>query len=188
MMKKKFFRIIDDFSIPNRWYLQEPVGANGKEVDARKFTAGKKVRPRSDLVVPLSRSGLPLDFTLAAFDMPIASRKVGDLLDQLAPSDIQRIPVAVDSLSSGYEIINVISMHDCVDEKQSEIVWWKRSDGRPDKIGQYRMITKLKINPEVVGVSKIFRIAGWEVALIVSHEIKLALEKEKVTGIKFSAV
>jgi hypothetical protein len=73
----------------------------------------------------------------------------------------------------------------CVDEKESDIMWWTEADERPDKIGQYRMITKLKIVPDLVQESQMFRVEGWEIALVISETVKVALEKRGVAGIRF---
>jgi Immunity protein family (Imm11) len=76
----------------------------------------------------------------------------------------------------------------CVDENESDITWWTEADERPDKIGQYRMITKLKIVPDLVQESQMFRVEGWEIALVISETVKVALEKRGVAGIRFEEV
>jgi hypothetical protein len=187
-MTQKYFRVVDDLSIPNRWYLQGPFTKSGKEVDPRNFTEGKKVRAKRFLTIPLRRPGKPLGLTLADFDMPVASKDVGHLLENLAPQNIQRIPVEISSQPLGYEIINVTTTIKCVDEKESDIMWWIEADERPDKIGQYRMITKLKIVPDLVQESQMFRVQGWEIALVISETVKVALEKRGVAGIRFEEV
>ncbi|HKQ79085.1 MAG TPA: DUF1629 domain-containing protein [Blastocatellia bacterium] len=140
------------------------------------------------LTVPLRKPGKPLGLTLADFDMPVASKEVADLLVSLAPKDIQRIPVEVSSQPLDYEIINVTTTIKCLDEKESEILWWTEADKRPDKVGQYRMITMLKIIPELVKKSQVFRIEGWKIALVMSETVKIALEKSGITGIRFRKV
>jgi len=187
-MIPKYFRVIDDSSISNRWYLQGPFTKSGMEVDPRDFTDGKKVKAKRFLTVPLRRPGKPLGFTLADFDMPVVTKEVGELIENIAPRDIQRIPVEISSQPLDYEIINVTTKIKCLDEKESEIMRWNEADGRPDRVGQYRMVTTLKITPELVTGSQIFRIDGWEIALIISETVKDALEKIGITGIKFQQV
>nr|WP_317987913.1 suppressor of fused domain protein [Hyalangium gracile] len=46
----------------------------------------------------------------------------------------------------------------------------------------------MRIDPSKVGDAKIFRTWGWTVALIVSEDIKQALERAGVTGVKFKEV
>lgn len=55
-------------------------------------------------------------------------------------------------------------------------------------VGQYRDVRDLHIDKEKAGNIKVFRPEGWEVALIVSEEIKDALERMGATGAKFEEV
>ncbi len=50
------------------------------------------------------------------------------------------------------------------------------------------MITKLRINPEMVDGKQIFRPAGWDVVLIVSEKLKDFLEEQEISGILFEQV
>jgi hypothetical protein len=50
------------------------------------------------------------------------------------------------------------------------------------------MITKLKIVPDLVQESQMFRVQGWEIALVISETVKVALEKRGVAGIRFEEV
>jgi hypothetical protein len=46
----------------------------------------------------------------------------------------------------------------------------------------------MRIDPSKVGDAKVFRPWGWTVALIVSEEIKEALERIRATGTQFEEV
>jgi hypothetical protein len=46
----------------------------------------------------------------------------------------------------------------------------------------------MRIDPSKVGDAKVFRTWGWTVALIVSEDIKQALEAESITGTRFVEV
>lgn len=61
-------------------------------------------------------------------------------------------------------------------------------DGRPEKVGQYLMVTNLTINPDRTDGQDIFRIRGWEIALIVSEEIKRSIEGMPNLGVVFDPV
>ena len=75
-----------------------------------------------------------------------------------------------------------------MDETRSEIMRWKHEDGRPDKVGRYRMVGNLTIDPTRVRNRHIFRIDDWEIALIVSERLKIALEAIPELGVVFSPV
>jgi hypothetical protein len=49
-------------------------------------------------------------------------------------------------------------------------------------------VDRLRIDKQKVGNTKVFRPEGWEVALIVSEEIKDALERLGATGTRFEEV
>jgi hypothetical protein len=49
-------------------------------------------------------------------------------------------------------------------------------------------VDRLRIDKRKVGNAKVFRPEGWEVALIVSEEIKNAIEHMGVTGARFEEV
>ena len=66
--------------------------------------------------------------------------------------------------------------------------FWKPEDGLPGKVGQYYAVDDLRIDPSKVGGAKMFRTEGWTMALIVSEDIKQALERMKATGVKFTRV
>jgi hypothetical protein len=88
----------------------------------------------------------------------------------------------------GYEILNAVCSEACLDESGSEVMKWKPEDGRPDKIGEYRMVTNLTIHPNHTNSRHIFRIRGWEIALIVSEDLKKAIEYLPNLGIVFETV
>ena len=68
------------------------------------------------------------------------------------------------------------------------MLYWLPEDNRPDKMGQYRNVSGLKVDPAKVGGANIFRPWGWTVVLIISERVKLAMEEEGITGAKFIEV
>jgi hypothetical protein len=77
----------------------------------------------------------------------------------------------------------------CIDDKASdEVEYWKPEDGRPERVGTYRKVSGLRIDPSRVGEAQVFRTWGWSIALIVSEELKDALEHSGATGMRFEAV
>lgn len=73
-------------------------------------------------------------------------------------------------------------------EANSEFMKWTKEDGRPEKVGEYRMFTKLSLDPKKATGHKIFRVQGWQIALIVEEEVKESLEQRKASGIVFQVV
>ncbi len=133
--------------------------------------------------------GRPLDFSLADYSTPVVHARVANLFAELAPADVQLVPVKIVSHSDEYFILNITRIVKCIDDKAStEVKYWRSEDGRPEKTGSYRAVYGMRIDPTVVGDAKVFRAWGWTSALIVSEDIKEALERAHVTGAKFKEV
>src|ERR1043165_534973 len=144
----KFYRIENNLSIEGRWFLQGPVTRSGLEVDPRRFITAEPFSTKDPLRVPLRQKGTPLEFTFADFDMPVVSPEVGTIFSSLCGSDVQRIPASVDGRAENVEILNVLCKRPCLDESRSQsITRWTENDGRPDKVGQLRMVIGLRIDP-----------------------------------------
>ncbi|MFE8604782.1 imm11 family protein [Archangium violaceum] len=55
-------------------------------------------------------------------------------------------------------------------------------------MGEYKYIAGLRIDPTKVGDARLFRAWGWTGSLIISEELKQALEAERITGTRFVEV
>jgi hypothetical protein len=203
-----FFELEDDLHTRGRWYLNRLTDCNGVELDSREFQYGKVVdlgppieaktwkegiqvaaQPPLKVMLDPKREGLPLDFTFTNANMPVAVSKVAETLAIVSARDIQRVPVLVEFREEQYEIINVISIIDCIDAQRSEITYYtKESTVRPDMAGEPEMILNLTIDPAKVGNHHIFRLKGWTMVIVVSEVIKDAFESMKVSGVTFRQI
>lgn len=183
-----YFQIIDAPNLTKRWFLQTPTDAAGRELDPESFRLGCPVDASGPLTISVRRPGPPIDWTFADFAMPVVRKNVGDVLQRMAGSSIALFPATVIGYDGEFYVLNVLTCLKCVDDGRSEMMKWRPEDGRTDKVGQYRQITKLRIDREAVRGSDIFRIDGWRIALIVSDSVKTALEKMRVTGISYLPV
>jgi len=101
----------------------------------------------------------------------------------------QPIPVDLPGQSEQFSILVAKRLVRCIDDKASdEVEYWLPEDGRPEKVGTYRKVSGMRIDPARVGEAKVFRTWGWSIALIVSEDIKDALERLGATGTRFEAV
>jgi hypothetical protein len=183
-----FFRVLADPAKSNRWFLDEPRTEDGQGIDAREFTEGVPYKGLVAVLVPIGQPGEVVGFTFAAFDMPVISDRIMHIIKAHAADSIQFFPIRIGRLGGGFGILNVVARVKCIDESLSNVVKWMPQDGRPEKIGQYRTITHLTIDPSRCGPQHIFRIEGWEIALIVSRALKEASESVADTGLVFSPV
>jgi uncharacterized protein DUF1629 len=189
-MPKRYFDLADDVYLPGRWELGHPLDQNGHQLeDPWQFRVGEPARFKGLLRIPIKKLGTPLGFSHAAFSIPVVHVSVASLLAEMAPNDVEIIPVAIDGQPDQFCILNATHLVSCIDDKASgEVRYWKPEDGRPEKTGQYRAVYRMRIDPSKVGDAKVFRTWGWTVALIVSEEIKEALERMGTTGTRFKEV
>ncbi|WP_342747787.1 imm11 family protein [Melittangium boletus] len=156
----------------------------------RRFMSGEPTRFNGLLRVPVHHPGTPLDFTrVDPGAIPVVTEKVARVLAELAPGDVQLFPVEVQSRPEAYFLVNVARLVKCIDDEAStEVLYWKPEDGRPEKVGQYRDVYGMRIDPSQVADAKVFRPSGWRVALIVASDVKEALERTGATGLDFREV
>jgi hypothetical protein len=184
-MAKRFFRLADDLKVPHRWDLDTPTDSQGRQVDDGQFRLGTPVHITDRLRIPVEIAGTPLDFTEAGIMIPVIHVRVASMFAELAPDDVQLIPVDVEGQPDQYLILVATRLIRCIDEKASRIELWTHEDRVPHKIGQYASVRDMRIDKAKVGSARVFRCEGWTGPLIVSGEIKDALELMGATGIRF---
>lgn len=187
-MIERFFRLADDVNVPHRWHLAMPRDRQGFKVDDGQFRLGFPVHLKERLRIPVEIAGAPLDFTEAGIMIPVVHVRVASMFAELAPDDVQLIPVDVEGQPDQYLILVATRLIRCIDEKASRIRLWTHEDGLPDMVGQYASVRDLRIDKAKVGGAKVFRPEGWTVALIVSGEMKDALDRMGATGTRFEEV
>jgi hypothetical protein len=187
-MSQRFFELHNDMEIPHRWHLAMPRDGQGRKVDDWQFRRGTPVSIEGRLKIPVEIAGRPLDFTEAGLGTPVVHVKVASLFAELAPDDVQILPVDVEGHPDQYLMIVATRLIRCIDEKESRIRLWTHEDGLPDMVGKYASVRDLRIDTTKVGNAKVFRPEGWDVTLIVAENIKDALQRMGATGTKFEEV
>jgi hypothetical protein len=187
-MSQRFFRLADDVYVPRRWHLGTPTDSEGRKVHDWDFTRGSPVHVEGRLKIPIKTAGKPLDFAEAGLGIPVVHVKVASMLAELAPGDVQIIPADIEDQSDQYLVLVATRLIRCIDEKASRILFWTHEDGVPHKVGKYRDVRDMRIDKRNVGNAKVFVPEGWEVVLLVSEEIKDALERMGATGTRFEEV
>ena len=190
-MERRFFRLGIDVEVPGRWYLSEPTLLTGEEIeDIWEFSCGRPVEFREPLRIPLYRPGTPLEFdTAGAGQAPIVSGRVAAVFRELASRDIQLFPVEVQGQGEPFYLLNVVRTVRCIDDKAcAEVQRYTPEDGRPDRLGEYRAVSGLRIDRSKVGDARVFRLWGWHPPVIVDGELKDALERIGILGGRFDEV
>jgi hypothetical protein len=182
-MRSRYYRLVDDVHLPERWHLGEVEFEDGV---FRDLLAGERIVGVPSASVRASAPGRELQFCLTSFAVPVAVTPLAVAMAMLAGQDLQRIPVGVDG-TIGFEILNTTRKVRCLDELRTEFTKWTLADHRPDLAGQYRAVFDLHVRDIPVD-AHIFRIDGWNVGLIVSDTMKALMEKSGCLGAKFHDV
>ena len=183
----RYFRLRDDMTLPGRWVLGAPLDEQGKEIDPWQFEKGRALELSSPPRFPLLVRGQPLDFSGAAFGILVVHGRLVRLFEQQGwRQEVQFIPAQVEEHPEPYFILNTLRTIRCIDEARSgEIEYWRPEHGEPERVGMYRSVHGLKVDPAKIEGASIFRTWGWNVAVIVSEHVKQVLEQERITGAKF---
>ncbi|MFE8604779.1 imm11 family protein [Archangium violaceum] len=179
----------DDMRIAGRWHLRHPVDEHGGKINPWQFTKSQRLEPQGVIHFPVKPDGLALEFTQDAFVTPVVHGRVVQLFERLGIQEVQFIPIQVDGHAEPYFVLNTLRAIRCIDDARcEEVQYWKPEDGEPEKVGEYRLVAGLRIDPAMVEGAHIFRPWGWPLALIVSEDLKQALEVEHITGTRFVEV
>ena len=185
----RFFELRDDRRSHDRWHLDAPVDEQGQELDPWQFDEGRVLKLGCVPRFPLYAPGRSLDFCWAAFSILVVNERFVRLFERLDVRDVQFIPARVEGHEGPYFILNPLRIIRCIDDARCEEVrYFKPEDNQPEKVGEYRVVAGMRIDPTKVGDARIFRPWGWTGALIVSEDLKHALEREGITGTRFVEV
>ncbi len=185
----QYYELIDDRRSLSRWHLGGPLDGSGQEIDPWQFREGLNLAFEGVPRFPLDEPGEALDFSWAAFAIPVVHDRFARLFQQLRVADTQFIPAQVEGHEGTYFILNALRIIRCIDDARcTEVQYWKPEHKQPEKLGQYRSVVGLRIDPSKVGDARIFRTWGWRIALIVSDDIKQAIESAGLSGARFVEV
>ncbi|MFE8604777.1 imm11 family protein [Archangium violaceum] len=184
-----FHELRDVVYHPGRWHLSSPRDAQGQRIDPWQFFKGRWLELQGIIRFPVKPDGVELDFCWAAVSIPVVHGRFVQLFERLGVQDVQFIPVEVEGHAGPFFILNTLRTLRCIDDARcEEVQYFKPEDEQPEKVGEYKYIAGLRIDPTRVGDARLFRPWGWTGSLIVSEELKQALEAERITGTRFVEV
>ena len=184
--RTKLFEVVpDDAAYPDQWFIDDPLAADGREVDPDYLVNGTCYDGPVPTLASIGNPGRELAFSFGCFDLPVVSDAVANIVRRLAPCDVQWFPVDIPGASGSYQILNAIHSLECLDELRSEFTLWKPGEHQPDLVGKYHDIAKIRIDPNRTLDHHIFRIHNWKVVLVVSGTIKDALADIPHLGVLF---
>jgi hypothetical protein len=168
--------------------LGSPHNASGEEVDPRLFTEGRPIDLQANLHITKRQRGRSLDFTLADFDMPVVSAPLANLLLDVARDCIQLLPAQVEDEQDEFFILNVTRTVPCISDAHSGVMRWNQGDGRPEKVGQYRMVVNPVLTAASYSEETMFRAAGWQIMLLASDNLARVLLNSGLSGLELATL
>jgi len=188
----KYYELDDDKYIQGRWHLRFPLAdesGRAELFDIWRFNEGRHLRIEHPIRMSVKPMGLALEYS-HAMGVPVVHPRVVSLFSRLhLEKEVQFIPVEVEGQVEPYFILNALQIIRCIDEARTEQVFhWRPEDGEPDRVGQYKNVRGLKVDPARVGKAHIFRPWGWDGVLIVSERVKSAMREAGITGPEFVEV
>jgi len=151
-------------------------------VDKWAYSVCQVVSNPSPVPVKVKSTGDIVDYNQTAFGVLVVSEKMADIVESLAPSEVQCIPVLFDAPGT-WKVLNILNCVDCIDHNRSVIDYspWDHAE----KPGKPRGGRKLVIDPERAGDANMFRPRDWKVAEVVSERMREAFDSVGITGIEY---
>lgn len=176
-----YFELFCDLSAPNaRWYLNGPWGVDGRLLDAA-LTSGRKYEGPAPVTCAVGTPGPALELTMTEELVPILNDRVAAIFSAHIGKDAQLLQARVKGFDTSLWAVNVLAIVDCIDDaKCKEVTRWTAADGNPSRIGTYRKIEGLQIDPAKAAGRAIFRPHGWDLSVIVNDALATALKNAGV--------
>jgi hypothetical protein len=117
-----YYRIVDDLDLPNRWSLGE-VDFDDEFDFWSYIQAGTVQEPSKELSINISDEGIPLEFTMAGFELIVVNEKAAALFKK---NEVQLVPVKIGGLKSSSKHYILVIKHelDCIDKNKSDYDLW----------------------------------------------------------------
>jgi hypothetical protein len=186
----RYFSLTESSSF-RREVLGDVLEVEGRRTeDTGPFREGKRLSVQGGVNVPVKTPGESRDYALMDLTIPVVSAQVAEVFRTLAPEETELIPATLGERPESAFLLNVTRTVRCIDDEfcNEALRWTEEEGGPPEGWGAYSAIFGMRIRVRPAGTAKVFRPWGWPFALIVTEEIKDALEKVGATGMRFMEV
>ena len=185
-----YYELLDELYVPKKRWSLGSINFDGEWDFWKYISPGKVDIPQKELFVTTRKKGLPIDFTMADFELLVINERVKNLISD---EEVQFIPIKLeaDPISKiNYYLMVVNKEVECVDESKSVFVKWLKDDPiRPDKVGKYKSFEKLILNPiQIPKEANIFRLKKYDIVIVISEKLKLLFEENKISGVQYKKI
>lgn len=139
------------------------------------------------------KQGVPYDLLSATMPIFVISERLKAALQSINVAGVQYLPIRILKEGGGgvklndYFVLNVDHQTSCLDLRKSEFVLWgDEGEGRrPDEL---RDLRKPVLVGSKIGKEKIFRLAEWNVTVVVEEQIMRTIADRHFSGSKFTPI
>jgi len=167
--------------------LAKAVDRRRRPVNLATFVRGHRVSgaPAQGVRFVKRSDGAVSDLLFAHPDpVPVARSSAADLLESLAPDDVQRIPARIRGIDESFDVLNVVTVRSCVDESRSRFTRYG-DDVAPHLRGKIVYFRELVLDEQRIDGADVFRIPQRLQSIFVSAAVAEALKANDVAGVEF---
>lgn len=176
----RYFDLWDDMSTDQRWYLDGPSGPNDEWLGVA-LVSGQRYEGQVPVTSRVYHPGPLLELTMTQETVPVLNERVAQIFAAHVGQDAQLIPARAHGSEEKLWAVNVLAIPDCFDEARTEeFRRWTSEDGQPDRVGDYRTVYGLRIDPVRAEGHAILRPRRYRVPVIVSEPLAEALKSANV--------
>jgi len=179
-----FYSAFFDPMIVDQWYLSAPLDRGGGEIHAARFASGRPYLGTPPCSMKIYQAGIPVEVSFGRSNVPVVSDAARFAIESVATQDCEFFPIDLPGTGKRWHILNAISLVDCFDVDRSV---FEEATGEGDE-REYDSVWKVVIDPVRAAGHDLFRIRGYDLDLIVSERVKVAIESLPRHGVCFTRV
>jgi hypothetical protein len=171
----------ENVHIRNRWFLGDFQSTDSS--DQQRLASYTPCIGTFD--IDPGEGGRPLDFSLTAYGLPIASKRMAPLIARLTGNKVRLVDARIRGYGE-FMFVQCLSSIDCVDRRKSSFDVFDNDDWIESRRGKFKAFVKLVVKPESIpSDAHFFHADGWSFRPIVSDEMKQIILSTGENSVKF---
>lgn len=156
-----------------------------RPVDVRSFARGRRVSVEG-LRFLKRTEGVPADLLFTYPDsVPVVRSAAADLLESVAADDLQRIPARIRGIDESFDVLNILTVRSCFDEKASRFSVHDGPEVAAHLRGKIAYFRELVLDETRIEGAEVFRMPERLQSIFVSAAVAEALAANDVSGVEF---
>jgi hypothetical protein len=180
-VKRVFFMLEENVHVRNRWFLGDFQSTDSG--DRERLTGYAPCIGTFD--IDPGDGGRPMDFSLTAYGLPIASKVLAHTISELAGNKVKLVDAHIRGYGE-FKFVQCLNSIDCVDRTNSKFDVFEDDDLIASRRGRIKAFLKFVVRPESIPPdAHFFHAGGWNFRPIVSEEMKRIILSNGENAVKF---